>query len=167
MTETKPGQKKKIDERQMVKTISEAEHLEESYIMNILDYLLTRSRFIYGYKELFHYLTRCMCLRKPKKHMSKFDRSHLLYKKGNEKLKRELDVVNLIRSIRQLRLMASVLLGPSERMILKFQWKNVIETTSSSSDSDHYSYDTVKLLNSKRDLMRLQQIVKIKKILKN
>ena len=160
MTETKPGQKKKIDERQMVKTISEAEHLEESYIMNILDYLLTRSRFIYGYKELFHYLTRCMCLRKPKKHMSKFDRSHLLYKKGNEKLK-------LIRSIRQLRLMASVLLGPSERMILKFQRKNVIETTSSSSDSDHYSYDTVKLLNSKRDLMRLQQIVKIKKILKN
>ena len=167
MTETKPGQKKKIDERQMVKTISEAEHLEESYIMNILDYLLTRSRFIYGYKELLHYLTRCMCLRKPKKHMSKFDRSHLLYKKGNEKLKRELDVVNLIRSIRQLRLMASVLLGPSERMILKFQRKNVIETTSSSSDSDHYSYDTVKLLNSKRDLMRLQQIVKIKKILKN
>ena len=167
MTETKPGQKKKIDERQMVKTISEAEHLEESYIMNILDYLLTRSQFIYGYKELLHYLTRCMCLRKPKKHMSKFDRSHLLYKKGNEKLKRELDVVNLIRSIRQLRLMASVLLGPSERMILKFQRKNVIETTSSSSDSDHYSYDTVKLLNSKRDLMRLQQIVKIKKILKN
>ena len=135
--------------------------------MNILDYLLTRSRFIYGYKELLHYLTRCMCLRKPKKHMSKFDRSHLLYKKGNEKLKRELDVVHLIRSIRQLRLMASVLLGPSERMILKFQRKNVIETTSSSSDSDHYSYDTVKLLNSKRDLMRLQQIVKIKKILKN
>lgn len=39
----------------------------------------------------------------------------------------------------------------------------MIETTSSSSDSDHHDYDTIKLLNSKRDLLKLQQAVKIKK----
>jgi hypothetical protein len=77
-----------------------------------------------------------------------------------------LDVVNLVRSIRQLRLMAQVLLGPNERMLLKFQRSNIVETTSSSSDSDHHSYDTVRLLNSKKDLIKLSQIVKIKKILK-
>lgn len=88
-----------------------------------------------------------------------------MFKAGDEKLGRELDVVNIIRSIRQLRLMTNVLLGPSEKMLLKFQRKNIIETTSSSSDSDHHSYDTVKLLNSKKDLMKLQQIVKIKRIL--
>ena len=58
--------------------------------------------------------------------------------------------------------MARVMLSPSERMLLKFQRKNVIETTSSSSDSDHYSFDTIKLLKSKRGLVKLQQIVKIK-----
>ncbi len=34
------------------------------------------------------------------------DKKHFLYKKGIEKLERELDVVNLVKSIRQLRLMA-------------------------------------------------------------
>lgn len=92
-------------------------------------------------------------------------RRHVLYSKGNLKLERELDVVNLVRSIRQLRLMSQVLLGPSERMLLKFQKRNVIESTSSSSDSDHHSYDTIKLLNSKKELVKLQQILKIKKLL--
>ncbi len=45
---------------------------------------------------------------------------HMLYTKGNEKLERELDIINLVKSIRQLRLMAHVLLGPNERMLLKF-----------------------------------------------
>lgn len=40
-----------------------------------------------------------------------------------------------------------------------------METTSSSSDSDHHSYDTVKLLNSKKDLIKLSQIVKIRRVL--
>lgn len=83
------------------------------------------------------------------------NRPHGLYNKGNAKLGRELDVVNLVKAIRKLRLMAHVLLTPSERMLLKFQRKNVLETTSSSSDSDHHKYDTIKLLNSKKDLIKL------------
>jgi hypothetical protein len=57
--------------------------------------------------------------------------------------------------------MAEVLLTPAERILLKFQRKNVIELTSSSSDSDHHKYDTIKLLNSKKDLIRLRQAIKI------
>jgi hypothetical protein len=90
----------------------------------------------------------------------------MLYHKGNEKLERELDIINLVKSIRQLRLMAQVLLGPNERMLLKFQRQNMIEVTSSSSDSDHYTYDTVKLLYSKKDLIKLSQVLKINRILK-
>ena len=41
----------------------------------------------------------------------------------------------------------------------------MIEITSSSSDSDHISYDTNKLLNSKLALVKMQQIMKIKKVL--
>lgn len=71
------------------------------------------------------------------------------------KLERELDIVNLVRSIRQLRLMSNVLLGPSERMLLKFQRKNMIETDTSSTESDNHQNDTVKLLNCKKDLVKL------------
>lgn len=112
-------------------------------------------------------MCKCKCfLHSAKsKDMPYLEKQHLYYHKGNEMLERELDVVNLVKSIRQLRLVAQVLLGPSERMLLKFQRQNMIESTSSSSDSDHYSYDTVKLLNSKRGLVKLGQIIKINRSL--
>lgn len=89
-----------------------------------------------------------------------------LYTRGQEKLEREIDVVNLIRSIRQLRLMSEVLLGPSERMLLKFQRKNLIETEPSSSDSDNQQNDSIKTLNSKHGLVQLRTLIKINRILK-
>jgi hypothetical protein len=42
----------------------------------------------------------------------------------------------------------------------------MIELASSSSDSDNYTYDTVKLMNSENNFVKLGQIVKINKILK-
>ena len=51
-------------------------------------------------------------------------------------------------------------------MLLKFQRKNMIELVSSSSDSDNYTYDTVKLLNSDNNFVKLGQIVKINKVLR-
>jgi hypothetical protein len=40
--------------------------------------------------------------------------------RGHEKIEKELDVINLVKSIRQLRLMSQYLLTPAERMLLKF-----------------------------------------------
>jgi hypothetical protein len=48
------------------------------------------------------------------------------FKKGNQKLSEELDIVNIMRAMRDLKLMSSAILGPKERMLLKFQQKNVI-----------------------------------------
>ena len=42
----------------------------------------------------------------------------------------------------------------------------MIELVSSSSDSDNYTYDTVKLMNSDNHFVKLGSIVKINKILK-
>ena len=42
----------------------------------------------------------------------------------------------------------------------------MIELVSSSSDSDNYTHDTVKLMNSDNNFVKLGQIVKINKILK-
>jgi hypothetical protein len=155
-SENKQLEDKRIDENQMLKDATLNQQVDESYLKKLLDYIILRLRFTYGYKEMFHYLSRCLCFRHVNPRLSVLHKKHVLFKKGSSKLERELDVVNLVRSIRQLRLMAQVLLGPSERLLLKFQRKNVVETTSSSSDSDHHKYDTMKLLNSKKDLVKLQ-----------
>ncbi|TNV84542.1 hypothetical protein FGO68_gene6627 [Halteria grandinella] len=157
---------RKVDERQMVRQVSKVNNLNEDFLKAVLDFIvLKRQRFQYGTKQIIDYMIGCLCMRKKNVlHVSQ-NKVHFLYNKGQDKLRQELDIVNLVRQIRQLRLMAQVLLKPSERLLLKFQRKNVIETTSSSSDSDHQNYDTVKLLNSKQGLVKLQQIVKIKKIL--
>jgi hypothetical protein len=68
--------------------------------------------------------------------------------------------------MRDLKLMSDAILGPKERMLLKFQRRNMIELASSSSDSDNYTYDTVKLMNSENNFVKLGQIVKINKVLK-
>lgn len=93
-------------------------------------------------------------------------KKHYLFKKGVEKLDKELDIVNLIKQIRKLKLMTKILFSSRQAMLLKFQRKNLIETTTSSSDSDHYKYDTLKLMNSNKPLLQLSQYVKIKRKLR-
>ncbi len=77
-----------------------------------------------------------------------------------------MDIVSIIRSLRDLKLMSAAILGVKERKLLKLQRKKMIELASSSSDSDNYTYDTVKLFNSDNNFVKLGQIVKINKILK-
>lgn len=120
----KPEKAKRFVDSEMVKVVDENDVLQEGFLKSIVDYILQRTRFRYGYQEILHYITHCRFfkrMRKNKKNpLGSMDKRHLLYKKGNEKLERELDVVNLVKSIRQLRLMSQVLLGPNERMLLKF-----------------------------------------------
>jgi hypothetical protein len=48
----------------MIKIANNSESIDEKYINKILDYILLRIRFKYGYKEIGHYLSNCMCIRK-------------------------------------------------------------------------------------------------------
>lgn len=149
----------------MVNYVNDMNELDDTFMKKVLDFVVfKRERFKYGYRHIINFMARCLCIR-PKNITKYSEKEQFLYFKGDKKLSQELDIVNLVRSIRQLRLMAQVLLRPRERVLLKFQRKNVIETTSSSSDSDHHSYDTFKLLNSKKGLVKLQQIVKINRVL--
>jgi hypothetical protein len=54
---------KKFDEDELVKTVDESFVLEDSFLRSLLNYILLRKRFKYGYKELLHYLTHCLCIR--------------------------------------------------------------------------------------------------------
>ena len=92
---------KKFDDDNMVKYVEENDVLENGFLRNVLNYVLLRERFSYGYKELVHYLSNCYCIRRPNKESTDHKiKKHILYKTGSKKLEKELDVVNLIRSIR-------------------------------------------------------------------
>eukprot|EP00347_Sterkiella_histriomuscorum_P001486 403371850 len=130
----------------------------------LLEEVLSRKRFRYGVYNTVHYILRCVCCRKPRQLKQKLEfKQHFFYHKANKKIEQELDVVNLVRSIRKLKLMAKVILSQRSRYLLKFQRKNVLESLSSSSDSDDHQYDPMKLINNKNQLVKLSAIQKIKK----
>jgi hypothetical protein len=58
----------------------------------------------------------------------------------------ELDVVRIVRALRRFKMFTQALLSQKHRMILKFQRQNVIETSSSSSDSDDNNYDLIRCM---------------------
>jgi hypothetical protein len=51
-------------------------------------------------------------------------------------------------------------------MILRFQRQNLVETSSSSSDSDNNTYDPVRLMENGNPLVRLVTYGKVKKMMK-
>ncbi|TNV84426.1 hypothetical protein FGO68_gene15845 [Halteria grandinella] len=155
-----------FNEGDLLSMVQNKKKLGQSLIRQIIEFLLQkRTRFEYGYSLLCEYLSKCICLKSKGKLKEYSNQKHFLYEKGNEKLMMELDVLNLVRSLRQLRLMAQVMMPAKNRLLLKFQRKHVIEVTSSSSDSDQYDYDPVKLLKSKNGLLKVRQIAKMSKIL--
>ena len=74
-----------------------------------------RKPFKYGYGEILDYLLKFKCFR------LKSYRNLTYYDKGKQMLAKELDIVNIVRSMRDLKHMSDAILGPKERMLLKFQ----------------------------------------------
>jgi len=54
------------------------------------------------------------------------ERKMHLYKKGEEKVIKELDCVNIMTKMRQLELLISLFLNSKQKFLLNFQKKNVI-----------------------------------------
>ena len=85
----------------------------------------------------------------------KKNKRHFYYKKADTKLGQEMDILNLIRSIRKLKMMAKIIFPERSRALLKFSRRNLLESASSSCDSDIHNYDTFKLVDSKVDLIKV------------
>ena len=78
----------------------------------------------------------------------------------------ELDVVRVVKTLRKFKMLAQAMLSQRHRMILRFQRYNLVETSSSSSDSDDNAYEPVRLMENKNPLVRLTAYGKVKKIMK-
>ena len=129
--------------------------------------LLNRKRFNYNVKKIKQYFLGCMCIRdiNKMKHL-KGKESHFLFKKAESKLKNELDVVRIVKNMRQLKSLAQAMLSQKHRLLLKFQRSNLVETSSSSSDSDNNMFDDLKLMENKDPWVKLSTYGKMKKKMK-
>ena len=67
---------------------------------------------------------------------------------GSIKLNKELDCVHILKTIKQLKLMMKVMVPHYQRILLKFSKTNVLDDTSSGTDSEDKD-NIVKLLHSK------------------
>jgi hypothetical protein len=78
---------------------------------------------------------------------------------------RELDIVHVLKQARQTSLLSQILLTQKQKTLLKFQRKNLIETSSSSADSDDQcKIDKIKLMDHKNPLIRLGVYGKLKRM---
>ena len=97
----------------------------------------------------------------------KLHKKHFLFEKAEEKFMQELDVVRIVKTLRKFKMLAQAMLSQKHRLILRFQRYNLIETSSSSSDSDNNMFDTVRLMENKNPLIRLVMYGKLKKMMKD
>jgi hypothetical protein len=75
-------------------------------------------------------------------------------------------VVRIVKTLRRYKMFAQAMLSQKHRLLLKFQRQNLIETTSSSSNSDNGAYDEMRMMENKNPLIRLVAYSKIKKMLR-
>ncbi|CDW89822.1 UNKNOWN [Stylonychia lemnae] len=79
----------------------------------------------------------------------------------------ELDVIQLVKTLRKFKLLSQSLLNQQHRMLLRFQRQNLLETSSDSSDSDDNNLDTLRLMEHSNPMVRLVTYGKLKKMMQS
>jgi hypothetical protein len=141
--------------------------IDKDTVNSLLISMITRKRFLYTFKDMVLYVIRCFCIRdlqSARKKNPKAARKHIYLAKAEDKLTHELDIMTLIKSVRNLRLISQVILSQRNKMLLRFQKQNLLETSESGSDSDHNAYDTLKLMEHRNPVVRLMIYGKLKKM---
>ncbi|CDW75112.1 UNKNOWN [Stylonychia lemnae] len=91
-----------------------------------------RDIFVFSFWKIFGFLR---CNRRRDSDTINERKIHL-YKKGEEKIKKELDCVNLMTKLRQLDLLISLELNKSQKFLLNLQKRHLIQEVETSSDED-------------------------------
>ena len=95
--------------------------MEDEDQENIFLSIIQRKRFVYSTTQICNFMCRCLCFRNySEKKGDKSLKGHIYYKHAEEKLMSELDIVTLIKSIKNLRLISQVLLSQRDRLLLRF-----------------------------------------------
>ena len=82
------------------------EVIHEKDIASLFFAFLNRERFDYTVRDIYIYFRRCLCLRsfEDKKSMGSEFKKHYLFQKAEIKFAQDLDVVNIIKSLRKFKM---------------------------------------------------------------
>lgn len=69
--------------------------------------------------------------------------------KGKQKIKKEFDVVEILRSIRQLRVMRDIFMNEHQRVLFRYQKENLLDSNSESSQNDDEFIDSYEVQKCK------------------
>ena len=119
--------------------------ISDTTVTAIQSYLSNRWRLRISISDImkFSFLSLfCYCCKRKKDPETYSERKLEIYKKGEEKIIKELDCVNIMTKLRQLEIITSLFLNSKQKFLLNFQKKNLIseksnlENNNSSSSSD-------------------------------
>lgn len=122
----------------------------------------------YHFKHILEYLWKCLCIRNLSKNKHKKGiKLHYLYNKCEDLLNNELDIVQIMRQARQTQILTQIILNQKQKMLLRFQRKNLVETSSDSSqESDSKGkLDTIRLMDNANPVIRLGIFGRIKRMI--
>ncbi len=92
-------------------------NLSNSEVNSVLMNIVHRRRFNYTGRDIAEFVLRCICFRKKKSRdyedkelWVKDIKKHYLFDKGVNKMNHELDVLNLLRTMRKVKLLSQTLL---------------------------------------------------------
>ncbi len=142
-------------------------YAEKYSIEQYLQEIQQRGRFVFTLREIIKDAMPCWRSSKVKK-MKESDkfRNHYLFHKGCEKLDNEFDAINMIKLMKQVKLLVKVLLNPTQKMLLGFQKYNVLDSESSQDegvDSDDDDVKVVSKMKSPNQMIRLITLGNIQK----
>ena len=83
--------------------------------------MINRVRFNYSVVDMISYVLRCVCIRRFNKlRYNTGLKVHYMFKKSEEMLNNELDVISLMKKARQSRLLTQIVLNQKQKTLLRF-----------------------------------------------
>jgi len=81
--------------------------------------IINRTVFAYTTKNVWEYIVFCVrCRKRGSLKRNKLFRKQYLYSRGVGKLQQELDAIHILRTLRQQKLLSSVMLSEKQRVLL-------------------------------------------------
>eukprot|EP00347_Sterkiella_histriomuscorum_P017277 403350001 len=136
---------------------------QKSLVQRIIDEVLNRVSFKFSLADLIK--TTLYKLRPGDLGLVKHLDSHrniYLFKKGVKKINNEFDALSILKLMKQVKLLTTTLLNPSQRLMLGFQKKNVLDSDTSNQNSEEDDVKLVKKIKSKNNFIKLISLGKIK-----
>ena len=127
---------------QFVKNIlQQKKHMHHQIREHLINSIMNRQQFKYSKRDLANYFFHCICckslktLRKTQEY-----RQHFRLLQGEEKFLRELDVVKLLKAVRDVRVMKQSNMSQLDQMLLKYQKQRTIMTDNSEDAEEKYNF---------------------------